>query len=199
VIDLHDLLRQLIDQPLTLGEARRSPREGGIPAEPGIYSWWTTTREALPGVPAQLGEGRSGFLLYVGISPRNASSAQGLRSRVCSNHMAGNIGGSTFRLSLASLLWRSQGWQPVWKGDRAQLSRDHNKALSEWQREHLRIGWVVCPKPWLQEPPLIGRLSPPMNLAENKDHPLHATMSAARGALREEALRYAATLVDAHA
>jgi hypothetical protein len=65
--------------------------------------------------------------------------------------MSGNIGGSTFRLSLASLLWQSEAWQPIWRGDRAQLSLEDNRALSQWQREHLRVAWVACPRPWGHE------------------------------------------------
>lgn len=184
-----DIVARLTERPCTLRQARRKAADGGVPAEPGMYSWWTITPGALPGVPAQPVTGRTECLLYVGISPKRHTSSQGLRSRACSNHMSGNIGGSTFRQSLAALLWRLEGWQPLWKGDRPHLSRDDNRALSAWQAENLRIGWAVCREPWLYESQVIACLAPPMNLAENKSHPFYMTMSAARAALRQEALR----------
>jgi hypothetical protein len=65
-----------------------------------------------------------------------------LRSRIRSQHLRGNIGSSTFRQSLAALLWRQQGWNTRWSGSRTQLTREHNLALSEWQRNQLRVAWV---------------------------------------------------------
>jgi GIY-YIG catalytic domain len=182
--DVLDLIEALTAGICTLGEARRKPGDGGIPPEPGLYSWWITEQDALPGVPANLFPGHSLYLLYVGIAPKDDRSRQRLRSWVCSNHMTGNIGSSTFRLSLAALLWRSLAWTPVWRGDRPQLSRDDNRALSIWQTEHLRIGWVVRPEPWRYESAVIAGLQPPMNLAENAGHPFHKTMSDARRRLR---------------
>ena len=185
--DILDLTEALTGGICTLGEARRKPEDGGIPPEPGLYSWWITEHDALPGVPAKALPGHSLYLLYIGIAPKDDRSRQRLRSRVCSNHMTGNIGGSTFRLSLAALLWERLGWMPVWRGDRPQLPRDDNRALSTWQAEHLRIGWVIRSEPWRYERPVIARLQPPMNLAENAAHPFHKTMSDARSRLRHTA------------
>jgi hypothetical protein len=89
---------------------------------------------------------------------------------------------------LAALLWESQSWQPLWRGDRPQLSAADNRALSEWQDAHLRVGWVAVPEPWRAEVAIIGNLRPPMNLAANRSHPFHATMSEARARLRAAAL-----------
>jgi hypothetical protein len=43
-------------------------------------------------------------LLYVGVAPRDAVSNARLGSRLCGQHLGGNVGSSTFRFGLASLL-----------------------------------------------------------------------------------------------
>ena len=76
-------------------------------------------------------------LLYIGASPARESSAQLLRGRVLHNHLGGNTGSSTFRLTLASLLCDDQGWSPVTSKTKALLTTDDNATLSAWQRDNL--------------------------------------------------------------
>jgi hypothetical protein len=64
---------------------------------------------ALPDVP--LG-GAPPHLVYVGIAPSRLTSRATVRPRVVGNHIGGNLAASTFRRSLAALLWRRQGWTP---------------------------------------------------------------------------------------
>lgn len=187
---LLELVEELCSKPRSVSAALRPPSSGGIPARPGLYCWWTLERDAVPGVRGQRIAGRDEFLLYVGVSPNSPQSKQNLRSRV-GTHARGNIGASTFRFSLAALLWQEQKWRPLWRKDRPLLAPQDNEALTRWQALHLRIGWVVRPKPWLVEDAVIARLAPPINLAANTEHPLHRTMSAARGALRAHAKRTA--------
>jgi hypothetical protein len=47
--------------------------------------------------------------LYVGVAPKRPSSRATLRSRIRGQYLAGNIGSSTFRQSLAALLGEQQG------------------------------------------------------------------------------------------
>src|SRR5690242_341491 len=87
----------------TLATVAEAVAVEGVPAEPGFYAWWPTSA-ALPTVPLH-GRGMDGFgLLYVAIAPRRQSSS--LRSRVCRQHIAGNVTASTFRSGLAALLWK---------------------------------------------------------------------------------------------
>ena len=173
---IDEVITQLTSIPKSLKEATGA---SGLPRNPGLYAWWTV-RGSIPDVPhcphpelPNLG------LFYVGISPSSAKSSQNLRKRVAGNHIKGNTGGSTFRLTLASLLFETMAWQPVMT-DRPLLTRDDNRALTEWQHEHLRLTWATHPEPWAIEHEVIAQLQPPLNLAGNRAHPLAATVSAAR-------------------
>jgi hypothetical protein len=109
-----------------------------------------------------------------------------LRTRVAGNHIKGNTGGSTFRLTLASLLFETKAWQPVMT-DRPLLTRDDNRALTEWQHEHLHLTWATHPEPWTIEHEVIAQFQPPLNLAGNRAHPLGPTISAARRRSKDHA------------
>ena len=60
-------------------------------------------------------------------APNSALSASTLRMRL-RKHIKSNIGSSTFRLSLAALLWEREGWWPKWT-DRPVLESVHLSAL----------------------------------------------------------------------
>lgn len=176
-----------------LGELTENPRAlevateaGGLPREPGLYGWWTLPG-SIPGVPRCPHPTEPELdLFYVGISPSSAASSQNLRKRVVGNHIKGNTGGSTFRLTLASLLFEAKGWKPLMT-DRPVLSREDNAALTEWQHEHLRLTWAVHPEPWTIEHEVITTLQPPLNLA-GSTHKFGATLSAARRRFKEAAV-----------
>jgi hypothetical protein len=181
----------LIDQlsrPVALAEARRSPMEGGVPADPGFYTWWTVTTGGLAVPPAPHPTDRTLRLLYVGIAPARITSNANLRSRVIGQHIGGNLGSSTFRRSLAALLWEQQGWRPfMTAGGKVAFSPEDNAALTRWQEQHLRLAWKVVVEPWTHEGELIAAMAPPLNLAENGSHHFHDTMSDARARLMAEA------------
>ena len=65
-------------------------------------------------------------LLYVGLAPGKAGSIATIRSRVTRNHLRGNTGSSTFRLSMASLLFERDGWRPEQRKKKAVLTREDN-------------------------------------------------------------------------
>ena len=144
----------------------------------------------LPGVP--FGERSGHRCIYVGIAPSRPGSKQTLRGRVCGNHLRGNISGSTFRLSLAALLWQQENWTLTRRGNRALLTPSANEALSSWQRRHLRVTWAVRRNPWEIEAQVIKTMSPWLNLAANRSHAYGWTLSEARQRLRSAALSAAA-------
>lgn len=160
-----------------------------LPARPGFYAWWSA-RGAIVKAPhvAHPSDGSLG-LLYVGISPSRVSSRQTIRGRVFENHLRGNIGSSTFRFVLASLLADELALTPVVATDRVLLSREDNARLSAWQRDNLRLTWCVRERPWEIERELIALMHPPLNSAGNATHPFYAEVKAARAALRAAAAR----------
>lgn len=185
-----EVVKELTAIPKSLREATGAR---GLPSDPGLYSWWTVSG-AIPGVPRCPHPTISDLdLFYVGISPSNARSSQNLRKRVAGNHIKGNTGSSTFRLTLASLLFETLGWAPVMT-DRPVLSREDNRALTEWQDEHLRLMWAVIPEPWMIEHLVIAALQPPLNLAGNRAREFASTLSAARRRFKDAAIKNQAGL-----
>ena len=167
----------------TIAEAHRDAKSGGLPKHPGVYAWWVSPgalRDVRgPAHPTELLE-----LLYVGIAPKDASSTATLRSRIRGQHLGGNIGSSTFRQSLAALLFEDQGCATRRSGSRAQLVPEDNRALREWQLEHLRLAWVERPRPWTVEARVIALMTPPLNLANNASSPLYQRLKGLRAKLR---------------
>ncbi|MEX1262792.1 MAG: GIY-YIG nuclease family protein [Actinomycetota bacterium] len=186
--DVSNVATELISSVVEIEIARRLPDEGGLPASPGFYAWWARMN-AIEGVPLSPhpNHQQSG-LLYVGIAPARATSSQTLRTRVVGNHLSGNLGSSTFRLTLAALLRETLGLHPERRTTKVVLPADENAALSAWQAENLRVSWCVVAQPWLLEPAVIDIMAPPLNLAANGNHPFHATLSEARRSLRGAAV-----------
>lgn len=186
------IVTELRGIPLPPSSTRRRLDEGGLPERPGFYAWWVVPG-GLPGVPYHPHPNRKADLglLYVGIAPNSATSQQTLRSRVLKNHLGGNTGSSTFRFSLAALLFEQEGFHPTTTQIKFVLPRQDNRRLSEWQQGNLSLTWCAQLEPWkgMLEAEVIAEMQPPMNLAENSDHPFHATMSDARRRFREAARR----------
>ena len=174
-------------EPVRIAIAQQAPSDGGVPSAPGFYAWWLTDASALPGVP--LPSHRPPWLLYVGIAPSRATSRATVRSRVLRQHVGGNLAASTFRRSLAALLWRTQGWTPyrTARGKLRFTSQD-NAALTVWQRENLMLSWALTDKPWLSEANVIAALKPPLNVDHNAAHPFCAEMKQARADFAANAL-----------
>jgi hypothetical protein len=178
----------LYRRPADTEHVRLRPSDGGIDKCPGFYAWWIAPG-SIPGVPhhphpspdIHLG------LLYVGIAPKFATSKQTLRSRVLKNHLSGNTGSSTFRFSLASLLLDAEQFAPTMTTTKYTLTRDDNRRLSAWQRAHLFLTWCEQPQPWQIEGDVIAAMQPPLNLAENREHPFYDTLHEARGRFRQAA------------
>jgi hypothetical protein len=184
-----EVIDKLLGVPVTLEHAS-SP--GGLPKEPGLYAWWTV-RGSIPGVPQCPHPTQDRLdLFYVGIAPKDASSRATLRSRVRGNHIRGNTGSSTFRQTLASLLFENRGWKPRMT-DRPLLTSEDNKELMKWQHQHLRLTWAIHPRPWEIEHEVIRRVEPPLDLAGNQAHPFWQTLTDARKRFKQAAAKAATT------
>jgi hypothetical protein len=182
-LEPNDVAERLRQAPHAIPDAHRKPAAGGIPEQPGAYAWWVSPG-SIPGIKGPAHPAESFELLYVGIAPKDEKSKATLRSRIRGQHLGGNIGSSTFRQSLAALLVESEGWVTSRSGSRSQLMPEHNRALSEWQQDHLRLAWVERPRPWEVEARVIALMQPPLNLADNASHPLYARLKMLRAKLR---------------
>jgi hypothetical protein len=184
-VSARDVIAELRRPPVyTIAEAK-SP--SGAPVAPGFYAWWTVPG-AILGVPSPAHPVEPVELLYVGIAPTAPGSSARLRSRLCRQHIGGNVASSTFRFGLASLLWELQEWTP-WQspsGKYRLLGKD-NQALSAWQRHHLRVRWAVVDDPWRFEADVIRAMKPPMNRQHNERHPFYERMGKARSRFRAAA------------
>jgi hypothetical protein len=179
------ILQALQSPAVAVSEVLRSPEL--LPAASGFYGWWSL-RGALPGLP----QIRHPFdedvsLLYVGISPARETSRQTIRSRVIGNHLNGNVGSSTFRFVLAAFLLDALGLHPYLRGTKVALSRDDNRRLSAWQREHLLLASCARERPWEVEREVIAQLAPPLNSAGNAAHAAYPMVRAARAEFRRRA------------
>jgi hypothetical protein len=174
-VDIEEVLKALTGRPVMLDVAKG--REG-LPSARGLYAWWTV-QGSIPGVPRCPHASEDLDLFYVGIAPKDSFSQATLRSRVVDNHIKGNTGSSTFKKTLASLLFEAMGWRPRFT-DRPLLSVADNATLRNWQHQNLRLTWAEHPEPWNVENVVIARLQPPLNLAGNSAHPFHGVLSSAR-------------------
>lgn len=158
-----------------------------IPAMSGVYAWFF--RE-IPGItPTDSCATKDGLtLLYVGISPRNERSSENLRRRI-TYHYRGNAEGSTLRLTLGVLLSEENGFplRRVGSGQRMTLTHIGEQWLDDWMKENAFVCWVEHPAPWEVEREVLGNLSLPLNIRDNKHHPFAGRLSN----LRMEAKRLA--------
>jgi hypothetical protein len=173
-----DVVADLLRTPVELPVAHQPAASHGAPAEPGLYAWWASCG-SIPGIAGPAHPSAPLELLYVGIAPSRATSRASLRSRLLGNHAGGNTGASTLRRSLAALLTEGQGYRTRWTS-RTVLLREDEVRLTAWMREHLSLTWAVHPAPWTVEAEVIGRLAPPLNQADNSEHPLYSFVRDAR-------------------
>lgn len=144
-----------------------SAGEARGPAVPGLYSWWVDEAGAAmlsAGIGAHVAVGR----IYAGQTgatkwPSGRAGGATLRSRL-SQHLRGRIEGSTFRLTLASVLRAELGLVVVGK---RRLSPEGEAALTDWIAQHLMVATHAFPDPNPLadlEHQVLDRLDPPLNL-----------------------------------
>ena len=140
---------------------------GGLDG-PGMYPWWTDRAGAddlARGLGAELVPGR----IYAGQTgatkwPSGTVGKATLRSRISSQHIRGRIRGSTFRLTLASILVQTLALDGVAS---KLLEFGGEERLSQWIRAHL----TVAVHPFANRDALadlehrvLAALDPPLNL-----------------------------------
>ena len=156
------------------------PRLAEAAAQPGLYAWFVDVEGATQ-LSMALGLPVGSGLIYAGQAGAGTSTAT-LRSRVRGNHLGGTITGSTFRLTLASLLAKDLGL--VDAGGR-RLAAEGETRLTGWMIEHLAL--AITPSPNRAalshlEDDVLAKLNPPLNLQG-------MAPSAVRNALRESRRR----------
>jgi len=147
-------------------------------AEPGIYSWFADGEGA-----EQLADGiglavRPG-LIYAGQAGAGTSRAT-LGSRIRGNHLANDIYGSTFRLTLASALRVRLGLEAIAGGH---MSRDGEGRLTDWMRQHLMVSVIAYPDRLgldAFETVVLARLDPPLNIAKRPATPVRVMLTSLR-------------------
>jgi hypothetical protein len=175
-----------------LDEAPHVVRAGEWPGDltdirtPGLYSWWIDRLGAASlsaGLGAQLAEGR----IYAGLTgatkwPSGFTGKNTLQKRVGRSHIRGRIRGSTFRLTLASVLREQLGL--VATGLKL-LAPHSEKALTEWICDHLSVAVHRFPADPLAdlEHQVLARLDPPLNLDGMPINPLRMRLRELRHVL----------------
>jgi len=154
---------------------------------PGLYSWWVDRAGAAnlsAGLGTQITEGR----IYAGLTgatkwPSGSTGKNTLRKRVGGSHIRGRIRGSTFRLTLASVLREQLGLIPT--GPKLLAPRSE-KALTQWIRDHLSVAVHRFPADPLAdlEHQVLVRLDPPLNLDGMPPNPLRMHLRELRHVLR---------------
>jgi hypothetical protein len=155
-----------------------------LPPVAGVYAWWLADPGGLPSVPTSPHPTKPLGLLYVGIAPKDAASAQTIRTRILGKHLGSALGGSTLRRALAAFLWESRRWHPcVTAAGKLALPPRESAALTRWMERHLHVSWCAEAEPWSSEPALVAEMSPPLNSDHNRAHPFYPTLRAARAHL----------------
>lgn len=104
-------------------------------------------------------------VIYTGVAGTS------LRTRIWKNHLGGNAGHSTLRLSLGCLF----GYTliPRDKNDinngHVRFNADDEKALTAWMMANLIFYYIPNDLPEIAETELIDRLNPPLNLSKNSN------------------------------
>jgi hypothetical protein len=186
------ILDQLTDPVKLWSRAEVFSKPSPVPRAPGLYAWYF--KGIPPVIPTDDCVVSRGYaLLYAGISPKappkngKRPSTQTLWNRI-RYHYGGNAEGSTLRLTLGVLLADTIGTDLRRVGSGKRMTFDEGEVLlSRWMDENAFVTWVVHPRPWELESEVIQRLSLPLNLDQNKDHPFHPVLSSARRQAKQSA------------
>ena len=137
---------------------------------PGLYAW-QVDEEGAADLSKGLGVEVQSNLIYAGQAgatkwPSGSRSDQTLRGRIQSNHLNGNVRGSTFRRTLAACLVERLALGPL-RGSPRSLAPGCEKRLSAWIRNHLSVtvfGFVDRDLLKDLEARVLNILDPPLNL-----------------------------------
>src|SRR5437868_3720465 len=136
---LVDALVRRLSDPANSESAAGFPADRAATGYPGLYSWWADD-EALSMLYRLFGV-RMPSLIYVGQTGATSTrsgrlSSATLHSRICKNHLGGNVGASTFRKTVSAVLLEPLALR---LSGPACLDKPSNHAVSDWMRVHLRV------------------------------------------------------------
>jgi hypothetical protein len=142
---------------------------------PGLYSWWVD-REGAADLSRGLGHPISAGLIYAGQAGATSgvngkASAATLAGRLLSQHFNGSTGGSTFRLTIGSILAVTLGRRAV------------ELEISQWMSDHLRVATWSSSDPeslFAIERSVLAAMDPPLNLDEVAPTPRRAELTRLR-------------------
>ena len=163
--DVWAMVEWLAD-PANAEPCRGFPVDPVRAAAPGVYAFHADDfgcellGDALSGLPRTL------YADQAGSSPRRNYLATGatLGSAIARTHLRGSTMGSSFRRSLAALLWDELDLRCA--GPK-RLEPERNARLTAWMLAHLRVATVVVhdiASLWLISEYVGHRLDPPFNL-----------------------------------
>lgn len=148
---------------------------------PGLYAWWVDeegARNLSEGIGLPIAAGR----IYIGQAgaTRGKRSEATFSSRIEGNHLSGLIRSSTFRRTLAALLFQVLDLEVI--GPR-KMDKVSEKRLSDWIRAHLEIAvYAFSDRDALKhlEDQVMERLDPPLNLEGMQSSPVRARIKVLR-------------------
>jgi hypothetical protein len=173
---------------LSVAELREIKRRDYPPR--GIYCWY------LQGLPATVPTDHCTWvdghvLSYIGIAPKREPkkppTAPLFHRRLIRNHLGGYSSSSTFRRDLGIILMADLQLEPSLYKNNKPWFGPTEKRLTAWIEIHAKAAFVAHPAPWSVEVPVIGTLSPLLNIDHNADQPFRPRL----GSLREELFRRA--------
>jgi hypothetical protein len=150
----------------------------------GLYSWWVDEPGAADlskGLGLELAPGR----IYAGQAgatfwPSGKPGRHDLGGRIGGMHLNGRVRSSTFRLTLASILFQELGVQVQAAGV---ITPASEAALSAWMKRHLSVAVCACSdRDSLEglEREVLARLDPPLNLMHMQATPVRTRLSELR-------------------
>ena len=184
--DLVDVLaRRLADRRLAASPAEFLSGAQGADG-PGLYAWWADA-DGLAALAVPFGVTLPS-LIYAGQAGATSTRSKTervatLRSRICSNHLNGNIGSSTFRKTLSSVLAEPLDLRLAGAG---RLDAPSNRRVSAWMRSHLRVSIAgVADRSTLAEleHAVLHRLDPPLNIMGMQPTPVRRELRRLRAGL----------------
>ena len=157
-----------LSYPVHTEDPRRFPVLRVTADSPGLYSWWADST-AIELFEQVVGRVHADSCIYVGQAgatkqPSGKTSRATLKSRILGNHIRGNVGSSTFRRTISSILFEPLNLRLE---KRNRLARDSNNRVSAWIKDHLRVAMVPYPDRdslLNVEKDVMAKLDPPFNL-----------------------------------
>ena len=169
-----------------------------IQFESGIYYWFADeVLLRLLGIPNNNSlysinrNGKSFFLLYIGIGPRDANTTkQFIKDRITKCHLGEKITNSTLRLSLSSMI-NKQFYKRV-SGSKNKikfylLNKDE-KHLTNIMMSHMLVSVYRHTAPWTVEQNLIQTHQPPINITHNTNGWFYSTIKSIRNTAQLNAI-----------